>query len=185
MKPMILLLDMDGIVANLLKKWLNTYNQEYDDNLTLTQIGSWDVEKYAKKCSPKEFHAIIERPHFFADLEVLPGSIEITKKLQDMGHILYFVTATPYDNPTAAYDKQKWVDKYFPHMGKSKIIHTHDKYMVLGSLLLDDHPKNLEEFPGIKVVVDYPYNQDVKADYRVKDWFEFLEVIKKIGLDKK
>lgn len=168
-----LLIDMDGVVADLGKKWLYVYNLEYDDNLTMDQITEWKIETHAARCSQDEFHSIITRPGFFADLEVLPHSIDVLKRLYDLGHIIYFVTATPYDNPTGGYDKYMWLKKHFPFIERTRIIQAHDKFMIKGDVLFDDGPPNLKFFPGYKIVMDYPYNQNIDIDYRAKNWLEF------------
>ena len=179
-KMLQLLVDMDGVVARLMEKWLAVYNAEYHDNLRPEDIKTWHAEQYARKCSPGEFNAIINRPGFFADLEVMPYAIEITKKLQDQGNTIYFVTATPYDSQTAGYDKMQWVDRHFPHIGKDHVIQAHHKNMVKGDLLLDDGPSNLEHFPGVKVAFDAPYNRNVHANYRISYWPQLEEVVGKI-----
>ena len=174
---MVILIDMDNVVADLYTKWLAVYNKEYDDNLRSEEIVSWNIETYARKCSPKEFHTIVERAEFFADLEVFPHAIEVTQRLQQAGHDLYFVTATPYENPTGGYDKCNWVDKYFPHIGKAHVIQAHHKHMIKGDVLFDDGPVNLVNFPGIKVAMDFPHNKNVSVNYRAKNWLEFEKII--------
>jgi len=177
---MIILIDLDNVAADLMKKWLDTYNSEYNDDLRAEQITTWGIETFASKCSPREFHNIIERAEFFADLDVFPNAVEVTARLQASGHELYFVTATPYDNPTAGYDKYNWVQKYFPHLGKTRVIQAHHKHMVKGDLLFDDGPINLQNFPGIKIAMDFAYNKNVPVNYRVTNWLEFEKCVKKI-----
>lgn len=175
---MLILLDMDNVAADLMSKWLNTYNLQYNDNLTANDIKHWNIESFAKKCSPQEFHQIINEPNFFADLDVVPNSIEVTKRLQQKGHLLYFATATPYLSKTAAYDKNIWVNKYFPHIGYKNIFQTHIKQMIKGDLLFDDSPNNLEIFDGFKILMDAPYNKDcTNHNNRVSSWLEFEEII--------
>lgn len=175
-----ILLDMDNVVADLLSKWLEVYNTTYDDNVSNDQITSWQIDLHINKCSSQQFYAIIEQPGFFAELEVIQDSIEVTKRLQDIGHQLYFVTATPYGCPTGGYDKYVWIDKYFPHIGKEKVIQAHHKHMIKGDLLFDDGPKNLQDFHGIKVAMDFPYNKSIAVNYRVKTWLEFEKIIQQL-----
>lgn len=177
---MILLIDMDNVVADLMKKWLDTYNSQYNDNLLAEQISTWQIESFASKCSPTEFHNIIEKAEFFADLDVIPDAVEVTARLQQYGHELYFVTATPYNNPTGGYDKYNWTEKHFPHIGKTRVIQAHHKHMVRGDLLFDDSPINLQNYPGIKVAMDFSYNKHVAVNYRVKDWLEFEKTVNQI-----
>ena len=168
---------MDNVVADLMTKWLAVYNQEYNDDLKSEQITTWNIETFARNCSPREFHQIIERAEFFADLEVLPYAVEVTQRLQQAGHELYFVTATPYDNPTAGYDKYNWIHKHFPHIGKQRVIQAHLKHMIRGDILFDDGPGNLINFPGVKVAFDFPYNKSTPVNYRASNWLEFEKVV--------
>ena len=175
-----ILIDLDNVAADLMKKWLDVYNSEYNDTLLPGQIKTWQIELFASKCSPREFHTIIERAEFFADLEVIKNSIEVTSRLQDLGHEIYFVTATPYDNPTAGYDKCNWVQKHFPHIGKTRVIQAHHKHMIKGDILFDDGPINLQNFHGIKVAMDFEYNKNVAVNYRVSNWLDFEKIIHQI-----
>lgn len=177
---MVILIDMDNVVADLMAKWLAVYNAEYGDDLKAEQIITWNIENFARKCSPKEFHQIVERANFFADLAVYPHAVDVTHRLQHDGHDLWFVTATPYENPTGGFDKQNWVQKHFPHIGRSKVIQTHNKQMVKGDILFDDGPTNLINFHGIKVAMDFPYNENTPVNYRAKDWLEFEKIVHQI-----
>lgn len=178
-----LLIDMDNVVANLLKKWLNVYNDTYGDSLQPEQITDWALHKQAVKCSAADFYGIIAKPGFFADLEIMPNAVEVIERLAKAGHSIYFLTATPYSNPTGGYDKCNWVQQYFPFLDKdarARVIQAHHKYMVIGDLLFDDSPSNLNSFPGIKVVMDWNFNKDVSVNYRAKNWLEFEQIVNNI-----
>jgi len=178
-----LLIDMDNVTANLLKKWLDVYNQTYGDTLTPDQITNWALHNQATKCSAADFYGIISRPGFFADLEVMPHAIDVVKRLHDIGHQIYFLTATPYNNPTGGYDKCNWVQQHFPFLDKdarNRVIQGHHKHMVKGDLLFDDSPSNLNAYPGTKVAMDWGFNKDVITNYRVKDWLEFEKIVHQI-----
>lgn len=178
---MILLLDMDSVTADLMKAWLSKYNTDFNDDLTIDEILTWDSDRYIKpECSKAQYYGYIHEPDFFANLDVFPNAIEVTRRLQERGHTLYFLTATPYDSRTGSFDKRKWVERLFPHIGQKGVIETHHKYMVKGDLLFDDSPTNLETFPGIKVVMDYNYNKNVNVNYRVTNWLEFEQVVIRI-----
>lgn len=172
-----ILIDMDNVVANLTKKWLDLYNLQHNDNVLPEHLLTWQIEEHAKKCPIDELHNIIGTPGFFSDLEVIPDAIEVSKRLKNAGHELYFVTATPYNNSTGSFDKNNWIETYFPHIGKKHVIHTHIKHIINGDLLFDDGPENIINFPGIKVVMDAPYNRNLIADYRTNNWLDFEKII--------
>ena len=177
---MVILIDMDNVVADLLTKWLAVYNEKYDDALIVSDIHDFEFSKNNLKCTAKEFFDIINIEHIFADLDVIPGAIESTKNLLKAGHTLYFVTATPFDNKTAGYDKFKWVERHFPHIGRNKVIQTHDKNIINGDVLFDDSPHNLEKFSKISIAMNYNFNKNTKCSYRVSTWHEFEKTIDKI-----
>ena len=170
---MILLIDMDSVSYNITKKWVDTYNAQYNDNITYKEAEkSWDPPARIK-CSPEEYRQLADAPGFFADLELFPDAIEVSKRLMAAGHSIYFLTATPLMNPTAGYDKMNSVNRDFPHIGHKQVIQAHHKFMALGDLLLDDSGRNLETFPKLKVAMNYPHNQSYKVDARVNSWLEF------------
>ena len=181
---LIILIDMDNVVADLYTKWLAVYNLEYNDNLTAEQVITWNIDSYARKCSVDQFNAIVERAGFFADLMVIPDAVEVTQRLQKAGHDLWFVTATPYENPTGGFDKIRWVNNHFPHIGKSHVIQSHHKNMIKGDILFDDGPDNLVSFPGIKVAMHYPHNDNIRVDHRANNWLEFEKIVYAISADK-
>lgn len=177
---MIILIDLDGVTAKLMPKWLAAYNKKYNDILSCDKIETYDIEKHITKCSENEFISLLENPGFFSDLIVFSNAVEVTIRLQSAGHILYFVTATPYDAPTAGFDKLNWVQKHFPHIGRERVIQTHHKFMINGDILFDDNPKNLSLFDGITVAMDYLYNKNCNVDYRICSWLEFEKIIAKL-----
>jgi len=90
-----LLIDMDGVAAALLPKWLEIYNTTYNDSLTLEQITTnYEAPPHILKCSIEDYRKITNAPGFFASLEVIPYAIEVSQRLQQH-HELIFVTATP------------------------------------------------------------------------------------------
>lgn len=178
-----LLIDMDNVVANLLKKWLDTYNSTYGDTLLPEHITQWDLHKQITKCSPAEFYGIIAQPGFFADLEVMPYAVEVIQRLHSAGHSIYFLTATPYDNPTGGYDKCNWVQRHFSFLDKNarnRVIQAHNKHMVKGDLLFDDSPANLAAYPGTKIAMDWNFNKHVAVNYRASDWLAFEKIVHQI-----
>lgn len=176
MKNLVLLIDMDSVTADLLKVWLEDYNKTYNDALTPEQITKWDWADLTK-CDAPGLYKLTERPGFFRDLPVMPGAIEVTKRLQEKGHSLFFVTACPYTVPTAGHDKYQFVAEHFSHIGPKSVIMAHKKDQIRGDILFDDSPRNLSEFSGITVAYDYPYNRETEVDYRARDWWEFEGIV--------
>jgi 5'-nucleotidase len=174
---MIILLDLDCVTADLYTYWLAEYNRRFNENITIDMLTEWDAGKFVKPENYQGFYDIMYEPDFFLKLQPMAHAIEVTKRLLDKGHNLFFVTADPYESRTAANDKRRWVEQYFKHIGRSKTFMVHQKFMVVGDVLFDDAPHNLNAFPGIKIAMDYLYNAKANCNYRVKDWLEFEKVI--------
>jgi 5'(3')-deoxyribonucleotidase len=176
-----ILIDLDNVTANLIDAWLAIYNSTYNDSLTADKVLDWQMDLYANKCSAEELHQLIATPGFFTTLAVIPDAIEVTKRLQDVGHDLYFVTATPHNCPTGGYDKLIWCHTHFPHIGKDRVIQTQHKHKIIGDILFDDGPHNLIAFPKTTIAMDMPYNKATPADYRVSSWLQFEKVVGQIA----
>ena len=56
---------------------------------------------------------------------------------------------------------------------------TSRKYLIRGDILFDDSPGVLGNFPGIRVVMDRPYNQQVEG-FRIynNNWHDFYRLVK-------
>ncbi len=173
-------IDLDGVCADTVGRWLELYNKEYSDCLTHANIIRWELHEFVKpECGTKLYNYLNEEK-FFSGLDPIPGCTEALAELHELGHELFIVTASPRKAPTAAFDKLSWVEKHFPFFDTKNFITTHRKDMIDVEILLDDSPHNLLTFPGMACAFDQPWNQGVDAEYRVKVWAEFVALINRI-----
>lgn len=171
-KP-VLLFDLDGICTNLAKKWLAVYNQDWGDHLTLADIVAWEWHRFVKPECGKRIYHYLNRPGFFADLEPIPGCIEVLGRLAERTELVV-VTASPKE---AAEAKMTWVRRHLPFVPRHNIVITYRKDLVRGDFMFDDAPRNLRYFQGIRILMDYPYNRDFHECYRVSDWTQFEQLM--------
>jgi len=167
---------MDSVTVDLMSKWFGRYNKEYNDQLKIDQLASWNTEHFVKpECGSKIYDYLLE-PGFYRDLQPIPHAIEVLKRLTKE-YTIYIVTTSP---KTALMDKVDWVEEHLPFISASQIIFTHHKEQIKGDLLFDDAPHNLisfQESGGISVAMDYAYNRHVKCR-RVSNWLEFESALK-------
>lgn len=166
-----LLIDMDSVIVDLMGKWFGAYNADYDDHLTVDQLTTWNSHELVKPACGAKIYDYLDRPGFYRDLKPLPHAIEVLQRLHECYEI-YIVTASPV---SALQDKAAWVEEHLPFIGVKKIIFAHDKDCVVGDLLFDDAPHNLQKYIDkgrLAVAMDYPYNKDLKCR-RVSNWLEF------------
>lgn len=178
---MLILVDLDGVVVDMLPTWLNLINRYYGENLRVSDITAWGVHGFCKKASSRQVHQLIKEPGFFRHLPPVRGAIETLKELKEAGHEIEIVTAASAGHS----DKQAWVEKHLPFIDAFDDVHyTRKKYRICGDLFIDDHEKNLRQYRdvhgGDKVVCfDQLYNRDYDG-MRVLDWEEVPPLIEKI-----
>ena len=157
MKRLEILCDLDSVVADLMTPWLGAYNRDYEDDLNMDRIVTWDTHLYTKpECGDKLYDYLV--PELFAALEPLPGAVR-SLNLMSQHHDIHFVTSSPGGCCDA---KVEWVKKYFPHLGR-KVCTIKDKWKVFGDVLIDDCDANLVAYkarwPEAKTIsIRYAYN---------------------------
>jgi 5'(3')-deoxyribonucleotidase len=170
-----LLIDMDSVICDLMTVWHERYNRDYDDVLTVEKLKSWSSEKYVKPECGIKIYDYLKEPGLFLKLKPLPNAIDVLERLNRHYDILIVTSSL-----LSAYgEKELWVEEHLPFIGKQNLIFSHRKDMIVGDLLFDDAPHNLEAFASTgrtAVAMDYPYNWDTPVS-RVKDWLEFEEFV--------
>jgi 5'(3')-deoxyribonucleotidase len=173
----IILCDVDGVVADLGAEWVRRYNERWDDSLTQDDITGWGIEKYVKPECGKKIFDILHEPGLYLDVPDIVGAVEGVKALRKAGHRVVFVTSCVDGSIDQKVDwlrrhgllKQKYV------AGKD-FIAANDKSLIRGDMLIDDAPHNLENFDGIRVLFDAHHNQGPEGNeyLRVLGWGEVL-----------
>lgn len=108
-----------------------------------------------------------EVPHIFSKMKPYPNSqaaVELLIKCFDC----YILSTSPWENPTAASDKQNWIKKYYPKIFHKRMILSHRKDLLMGDYLIDDRDARgakdfegewihfgSEQFPNWNTVVSY------------------------------
>lgn len=176
MKDKRLLVDMDSVTTDLMSKWHQRYNADYDDDLTVEKVSHWGMHELVKQECGSKIYDYLEEEGFYRDLSPLPHAVETLERLSEDFEI-FLVTASPVN---AMADKVRWVKTHLPFFDPQKIVFTHHKYIVKGDLLFDDAPHNLLAFQqhgGLAVAMDYPYNRGIDCP-RVKNWLEFEKFVR-------
>ncbi len=192
MRKLKILCDMDGIITDLIKKWIAYYNDDYGEKLTTEDIRHWRMSANVK--IGNKIHDYLYVDGFFRDLEPLPGAINALSEMKKMGHEVYIVTAPSWPG-TSAQDKISWVREHMPFIKKRDIFLGHNKHMIKGDVFIDDSPENLKEYrqawPESSIfTIAYPYSWMAKdvvnlcaEDYRdtAKAWDTILGAVSTLG----
>lgn len=164
-------IDLDGVLNNMHEEWINRYNKDYDDNLTIDDIKGWGIQEYVKpECGDKMLDYVFQEG-FFNSLKPQKHSVEVTREL--MKHYeVYIVTAT---HPEQFEEKYKWLQRYFAHIPLDRIVVAQDKTVVNVDLLIDDAAHNITTFPNKVLVYDYEWNRHLKSYERVYGWKDIAD----------
>lgn len=128
MKPLKILIDMDGVVVDFDRYCIDT-------DLTPDEVKRWAGA--------------------YREMEPMPGAIDGVRALIAAGHDVWLATKPPTGQPRAYADKVAWVMDNLPELTR-KIILTADKGMLRGDVLIDDQPwkANCESFEGVVIKFD-------------------------------
>jgi 5'(3')-deoxyribonucleotidase len=170
------LIDMDGVCAEIHDYWLELYNKDYDDNLSPDQVVSWDLHKYVKEDCGLKIYEYLKEPGFFLGAPVVEGCAKSLRTLKNEGLNIILVTATPNNSPTAHYEKVKWVSRNLPFLNTKNFVSTSRKDLVRGDLLLDDAVHNLDSFTGIPCAFRRPWNLRRNYRFSIETWPQFTEL---------
>ncbi len=169
-----ILVDLDGIVADLLPAWLALYNRDWLDDLRPEQITTWDLHPHVKPACGRRMDEFLRYPGLFLGLPEIPAAVDALRRLQGDGHDILLVSAPPC--PGAAAEKLRWVRQHLPFLGVERLVLTSRKEVVAGDVLIDDSPANLfayrAAYPLAKLAtIGYPYNSEVPAGtLRAEGW---------------
>jgi 5'(3')-deoxyribonucleotidase len=117
MKKKIIYIDMDGVISDFSKA-----RNEHPLSKQTPYIGRPD-----------------RIPNIYKDLDPITNSIESVNKIINSDKFdLFFLSTPPWDNPDAWTHKRLWIEKYFGHKVRHKLILSARKDLNIGDYLIDD-----------------------------------------------
>lgn len=90
-------IDMDGVLADFDRGWVERYNADFGTNLHPKHNDHWDALVTLTGMTYDEWWAWARGKHedLFLGLDPLPGAIDGVKRLKSRGHDICIVTAKP------------------------------------------------------------------------------------------
>ncbi|MDB5117388.1 MAG: 5(3)-deoxyribonucleotidase [Mucilaginibacter sp.] len=165
-------IDMDEVVADTIKKFIDIYRINHDfeiipENMTGKEIGDM---------LPAELNAIkrdyINQQGFFRDIPVIPGSQQVVKELCKKYDVYIVSAAMEFKN--SFLDKYEWLQEHFPFIPWTNIIFCGHK-IVNVDVLIDDRIKNFVNYDGRKLLYTSPHNLLINDYERVNNWQEVAD----------
>jgi len=174
-------IDLDGVVANFTKGWIDFYNRDFDAELEPELVDTWDgltrITHFEDMDAFWRWSSDLDGRSLFWHLETFPGAVEALRRLDEEGHEIVILTTKP---PFAVADTHEWIAALgFP----TKEIHIlEDKWRIDCDVYLDDGPHVL---PGLvahrpdRVVCRYvrPWNAPLAGAVDVANFDEFRALV--------
>lgn len=167
-----ILVDMDGVLADVYSQFIEMEYQESGIRLKLEEL-------YGKKEEDAfpSFEKHVRSKGFFKNAPLVSGSVEALKYLNEKYKVLIVSSATEF--PDSLGEKQQWLNEHFPFISWEQMIFCGRKDSIKGDIMIDDHPKNLSNFEGKKIMFTQPHNRNVANDtyQRVFSWNDILKIL--------
>ncbi len=156
--------DLDNMVANLAKRWLELYNAEHGTNATGSALKSWDMHKNFD--IGHKIYRYLDTPGLYLELEPLAGAVEGVRRLNEMGEV-HVISAPSKEAQTAA-DKLTWCQATLPFLKRQQITLSHHKHLFAVDVFLDDAPQNIRDHAeaqprATRLAIAWPYNYEVRG----------------------
>ena len=177
---MVILCDVDGVVAALHTAWYRLYNEKYDDTLTVDKVKQWDLAKVVKpECGMDGMMALLATPGMYQQVEPIEGAMAGVQALKDMGHRVVFATSC-YHN---TFDqKREWLIwhgfiercDFDPRGQPADLIAANDKSMCDGGLLIEDRADTVKAWVDAgkskAILFEQPWNREAVKEWPSKTW---------------
>ena len=171
-----ILIDVDGVVADLDREWLRRYNQDYNDHLTKKEWTKWGIHDLVKPECGTKIYEYLWMDDLYNNVLPIEGSLFSVRHLRSMGHRCIFVTSGIQPAKIRWLFNQGFLTSKVWQSDPDVAI-VNDKSLIHGDLLIDDRPKNIDDFGGNAILFDQPWNQEYNLVYRAKYWNDVLAQI--------
>ncbi|HEU4319466.1 MAG TPA: hypothetical protein VFS66_05240 [Acidimicrobiia bacterium] len=178
-------IDLDGVVANFTKGWMDFYNRQYGTTFVVDDSKRWndlvDLTHFNDMDEFWQWSSDLDGRSVFWHLEPFPGAIEALQQFAEEGHDIIIITTKP---GFAEEDTHEWIER---HDIPAKEVHiTAQKWLFECAVYLDDGPHILPALVRHRpeaTVCRYvrPWNEPVPGAIDVRDFVEFRGVVTRLA----
>lgn len=181
MNKKIILIDMDGVLADFEAGFLRAWRQKFPNlpYIPLEKRKTFHVRDDYPKELEKDVESIITSPGFFQNLPLIPMAKEAIIKMEALGYEVFICTRPISKYENCVLEKYHWIEHNLGYEWTQKLIVAKDKTLIYGDILIDDRPQHL----GLKkptwthVLFDRPYNRNAKDKLRIT-WDNWEKILK-------
>jgi 5'(3')-deoxyribonucleotidase len=159
--------DMDGVLSDVYSQLIKKHYDHCGELLSVdTMAGKRESEVFPHG------RRQVRGAGFFADIPVMPGSVDTMKELNERYRI--YIVSAAMEFPLSLSEKQLWLDTHFPFIGWQQRVFCGSKEVIKADIMIDDYFKNLDCFEGETYLFTQPHNclADCGKHRRVSNWQE-------------
>ena len=167
-----ILVDMDGVLANTNQHFID-YEYKRSGNKILWE----DISGLLEEVAFPNFLEDVNSKGFFRTVPVTENAVKALKYLNEKYNVLIVSSATEFSNSLT--EKAEWLGEHFPFISWKQMIFCGRKDFIIGDIMIDDHPKNLNLFGGQRILFSQPHNANAVVDNstRVSAWADVMNIL--------
>lgn len=160
-------LDMDGVLADVYPVFVKLHNEDTGNSITMD-----DVTGVAEREAFPHILKYVNAEGFFRNAPLMDGCQEYVKRLNEKFNL--FIVSAAMEFPLSLSEKQAWLNQHFPFITWKQMVFCGSKEIIKADIMIDDHFKNLDMFPGETYLYTQPHNKlaDSGKHKRVNNWQE-------------
>jgi 5'(3')-deoxyribonucleotidase len=174
-RKFIIITDVDDTLAGLVPRWLERYNYDWDDNLTMDKITEWNMIPFVKKSCGEQIYSYLNDPNLYNGVKPIPLSLAGVNSLRSMGHRVVFCTSS-----TIAHQgrKAQWLMDFGYLKDMNDYIACSDKSLIRGDIIIDDRFENVQDPLKFGILFNRPWNKNKEWFTRVDNWYQIIDLVK-------
>lgn len=176
---MIIICDVDGVVADLHSEWLKRYNQRSGDRLTVNGLTTWHISEFVLPDWKQKIFDILREPDVYDNVFPINGALPAVQHLQSKHRVVFTTSCVK----GMADQKWEWLERngFLPRRYSHKdLVITADKSLILGDLIIDDSYQHCMDFEGEAIVFDQPWNRKDIGLSRANGWMDCVTQIEEM-----
>lgn len=170
---MTIFVDMDDVLADTYGKHIELYNEEHQQELSVSKITQGEVWQNVPDIHRASILQQAYNPGFFRELKPIKDAIQVMEALYAKHEVYIATAATQF--PNSLKEKSDWLEEFMPFISWQHQIMCGHKFILNGDLLIDDRTYNLEKFEGDTLLFNSPHNANDTGYTRVATWLEIAE----------
>lgn len=177
-------IDLDGVVADFTKGWIEFYNRDFGTGLTPEQVDTWDglpaITHFENMDAFWRWSSDLDGRSLFFHLDAFPGAVDALHQLDAEGHEIVILTVKP---SFAVADTHEWIAAH--GIPTSEIHILEDKWRIDCDVYLDDGPHVLFDLVAHRpdrLICRYvrPWNRPLAGAVDVADFDDFRALVEQV-----